>query len=384
VEALNLGGLSSGTQQIGRKTIAKMDIILNNLNFLSQSMIPKLDEDLVEREAKTRDTILTAFEIVEKRVTQANEQVHRYKLGGMNDDRFIKKYNQMLCGSLFYFYWNYADVPTPAVVSSITDLAISVKELMNSALVARQNFPGSAKRATSANLKLLSEVSTKLFRLGDPKLGFRLSNANKHVSGLLRQICFDAAKGPSSSQETLTSQVKNIAEFLKILKESLKNPTYSLRGPLQPVKEESEMYKAARVLIEESVQWYEGRGGGRGGDRDLVASVRTLSANIADLADAAPETDRTGIYNASMAISTTVAEIFALFLPEATLADDVDLKDLILLALKSALHFSNIILIGASCLVTRNENVHRQQLAMAVRSLAYAGASLIDSLALMR
>lgn len=312
------------------------------------------------------------------------EQVHKFKLGGMKDDRFIKKYNQMLCGALYFFYWNYNDVPNPAVVSSITDLAISVKELMNAALVSRANFPGAAKRATSANLKLLTEVSTKLFRIQDPKLGFRLSNSNKHVSALLRQICFDAAKGPSSSQETLTSQVKNIAEFLKVLKEALKDPVWSTRGPLQNIREETDMFKAARATLEESLQWYEGRGGGRGADRDLVNSIRTLSGNIADLMDGIAETNRTVIYNSCMSISTTVAEIFALFLPEATMADDVDLKDLILLALKSALHFSNILLIAASCLVTFNENIHRQQLAMAVRSLAYAGASLIDSLALMR
>lgn len=68
VEVLNLGGLSSGRQQIGRKTVGKIDIVLHNLDYLVQSMIPKLDEDLVERESKVREQILNAFDIVESKI----------------------------------------------------------------------------------------------------------------------------------------------------------------------------------------------------------------------------------------------------------------------------------------------------------------------------
>ncbi len=65
-EVLALSGVLFSKGQVGPKAVGKADVIISNLDFLVQSIIPKLDEELAEMPLKKREVVLGAFEIVER------------------------------------------------------------------------------------------------------------------------------------------------------------------------------------------------------------------------------------------------------------------------------------------------------------------------------
>jgi hypothetical protein len=317
-------------------------------------------------------------------VNQIRDKIHLYKMTSYADDRQIKKYVQIIVGSLFWFYWNYNCAESDKIASLITELAIGVKEMMSSAQSNINQYSGAAKRAATCYTRLLFDVCFCTFGIQDPRHGQRLSNAMKLTNNLMRGITLDTFKPNGISPDALTNSVKNIADFLKIVKEGLKNIVYSIRGNPLSAKDEEEIYKAARILLEDSIKWIEGRGGTRGFAGPLVDAVRPLVGLVLQLQQSTASGDLLQLYEASQGISALSSDCFASFLPEATSTSDADAKELILLNLKTMLCFSNIIAIAAAAQITNNKAVHRGHIAFCARNIANCAAMLVDSLALLR